>query len=200
MKNYFSKIDAKQQYKLAVEELNRGRINNAFELLDRAIEKYENHIESLTLRGNLYAGINKWDKTLLDFEKLNVIQPKTKNIKLIIGNCHYHMRNYNESIKFLTEHILIEPKYPVAYVNRANSYKNINKFEKALIDINEAIRITPRNIDSYLLRAEIQEELNQLKEAKGNRLFELVPDVEIIKSEKLRIEELKIRSTVPNNV
>ena len=36
------------------------------------------------------------------------------------------------------------------------------------------------------------------KEAKGNRLFELVSDVEIIKSEKLRIEELKTRSTVPN--
>ena len=38
------------------------------------------------------------------------------------------------------------------------------------------------------------------KEAKGNRLFELVSDVEIIKSEKLRIEELKTKSTVPNTV
>tara|TARA_R110000868_G_scaffold132235_2_gene342874 strand:+ start:856 stop:2064 length:1209 start_codon:yes stop_codon:yes gene_type:complete len=38
------------------------------------------------------------------------------------------------------------------------------------------------------------------KEAKGNRLFELVSDVKVIKSEKLRIDELKIRSTVPNNV
>ncbi|WP_201293650.1 hypothetical protein [Tenacibaculum maritimum] len=37
------------------------------------------------------------------------------------------------------------------------------------------------------------------KEAKGNRLFELVSDVEIIKSDKLKIEELKTKSTVPNN-
>ncbi|BBI90618.1 DNA methyltransferase [Tenacibaculum phage PTm1] len=35
------------------------------------------------------------------------------------------------------------------------------------------------------------------KEAKGNRLFELVSDVEIIKSDKLKIEELKTKSTVP---
>lgn len=38
------------------------------------------------------------------------------------------------------------------------------------------------------------------KESKGNRLFELVSDVKIIKSAKLKIEELKRESTVPNKV
>lgn len=38
------------------------------------------------------------------------------------------------------------------------------------------------------------------EESKGNRLFELVSDVQIIKSGKLRIEALKGKSTVPNNV
>jgi len=37
------------------------------------------------------------------------------------------------------------------------------------------------------------------KESQGNRLFELVSDVKIIKSEKLIIEELKTKCTVPNN-
>lgn len=36
------------------------------------------------------------------------------------------------------------------------------------------------------------------KESTGNRLFELVSDVRIIKSAKLKIEELKEESTVPN--
>lgn len=36
------------------------------------------------------------------------------------------------------------------------------------------------------------------KESTGNRLFELVSDVKIIKSTKLKIEELKEESTVPN--
>jgi site-specific DNA-methyltransferase (adenine-specific) len=36
------------------------------------------------------------------------------------------------------------------------------------------------------------------KEVQGNRLFELVSDVKVIKSDKLRIEELKSKSTVPN--
>lgn len=38
------------------------------------------------------------------------------------------------------------------------------------------------------------------KEIKGNRLFELVSDVKIIKSDKLKIEELKEEITVPNKV
>jgi len=37
------------------------------------------------------------------------------------------------------------------------------------------------------------------KESQGNRLFELVSDVRIVKSGKLLIEELKEESTVPNN-
>jgi site-specific DNA-methyltransferase (adenine-specific) len=37
------------------------------------------------------------------------------------------------------------------------------------------------------------------KESTGNRLFELVSDVRIIKSAKLKIEELKEESTVPNS-
>lgn len=37
-------------------------------------------------------------------------------------------------------------------------------------------------------------------ESKGNRLFELVSDVKIIKSAKLKIEQLKKESTVANNV
>ena len=38
------------------------------------------------------------------------------------------------------------------------------------------------------------------KEARGNRLFEIESDVEIIKSQNLKIEELKIKGTLPNKV
>ncbi|QMU64567.1 MAG: site-specific DNA-methyltransferase [Flavobacteriaceae bacterium] len=38
------------------------------------------------------------------------------------------------------------------------------------------------------------------KEAKGNRLFDFISDVRIIKSDKLKIEEMKEEITVPNKV
>lgn len=174
---YFSKIDAKQQYKLAVEELNRGRVNNAIELLDRAIDKYENHIPSLNLRGNVYASINKWEKTLKDFEKLYKLDSQTKKINLIIGNSHFYMRNYNKSIEFLSKHISLEPNYHVAYTQRAISYKNIGEIEKALIDIDKAIKIVPRISNLHIIKADILERLNRINDAE--KTFDRAIEIEI---------------------
>ncbi|MCG8808866.1 tetratricopeptide repeat protein [Tenacibaculum finnmarkense] len=177
MKNYFLKIDAKQQYKLALEELDKGQIKNALKLLDRALERFENHIDSLTLRGNLYAELNKWDKTLTDYEKLSIIQPKTEKINLIIGNCHYEMRNYDKAIEFLTKHILESPNYTTAYVNRATSYKNIESYKEALLDIDKAIEMTPWKITFYLLKGEILEQLKEI--AKAENSYDKAIDLEI---------------------
>ena len=61
--------------------------------------------------------------------------------------------------------------------------------------LNDAIEKLERSCQGkeYDLKIVIQTR----KEARGNRLFEIVSDVEIIKSEKLRIEELKTKSKVP---
>ncbi len=64
--------------------------------------------------------------------------------------------------------------------------------------LNDAIKKLEKSCQGkeYDLKIVIQTK----KESKGNRLFELVSDVEIIKSDKLKIEELKTRSTLPNKV
>lgn len=62
--------------------------------------------------------------------------------------------------------------------------------------LNDAIEKLERSCQGkeYHLKILIQTR----KESKGNRLFELVTDVRIIKSGKLKIEELKEESIVPN--
>lgn len=64
--------------------------------------------------------------------------------------------------------------------------------------INDAIEKLERSCQGkeYDLKILIQTR----NESKGNRLFELVSDVRIIKSGKLKIEQLKEESTVANNV
>ena len=64
--------------------------------------------------------------------------------------------------------------------------------------VNDAIEKLERSCQGkeYHLKILIQTR----NESKGNRLFELVSDVRIIKSGKLKIEQLKEESTVPNNV
>lgn len=64
--------------------------------------------------------------------------------------------------------------------------------------VNDAIEKLERSCQGkeYHLKIIIQTR----NESKGNRLFELVSDVRIIKSGKLKIEQLKEESTVANNV
>ncbi len=64
--------------------------------------------------------------------------------------------------------------------------------------VNDAIEKLERSCQGkeYHLKILIQTR----NESKGNRLFELVSDVKIIKSAKLKIEQLKEESTVANNV
>lgn len=64
--------------------------------------------------------------------------------------------------------------------------------------VNDAIEKLERSCQGkeYHLKILIQTR----NESKGNRLFELVSDVRIIKSGKLKIEQLKEESTVANNV
>jgi site-specific DNA-methyltransferase (adenine-specific) len=64
--------------------------------------------------------------------------------------------------------------------------------------VNDAIEKLERSCQGkeYHLKILIQTR----NESNGNRLFELVSDVRIIKSGKLKIEQLKEESTVPNNV
>lgn len=64
--------------------------------------------------------------------------------------------------------------------------------------LNDAIEKLERSCQGkeYNLKILIQTK----KESRGNRLFELVTDIRIIKSGKLQIEQLKEESTVPNNV
>jgi tetratricopeptide (TPR) repeat protein len=171
----FKNADANHQYKLAIEELNRGLTNNAITLLDRSLEKNEEHIPSLELRANINSNLNKWNKTLNDFIKIKSLDANFKNINLLIGNSYFFTRNYDKAIEFLTIHNQSNLKYFEAYLHRAYSFLAINQPDKALLDINEAIDIVPRNIELYIVQGNIYEELEDFENAlqSFNKAFHL---------------------------
>ena len=85
IKDFFAKIDANHQFKLGIEEHRKGRIDNAIEMFSRAIKKYDNHIPSLYSRGSLYIDIVRWDKAILDLEKVKILDSNTENIDFLIS-------------------------------------------------------------------------------------------------------------------
>jgi tetratricopeptide (TPR) repeat protein len=163
---FFKNVDANHQYKLAIQELNKGLTNNALTLLDRSLEKNEEHIPSLELRANIHSNLMKWDKTLTDYLKIKSIDQNCKNINLQIGNSYFFTRDYQKAIEFLTVHNENNLNYFQAYLHRSYSYLAIKEVDKALQDIKKAIDIVPRNIELYIVQGNIYEELEDFDNAR----------------------------------
>jgi tetratricopeptide (TPR) repeat protein len=165
VKNFFAKINANHQFKLGIEEHRKGQIDNAIEMFSRAIKKYEKHIPSLYSRGSLYIDIVRWDKALLDLEKVKLFDINAENIDFLMGICYCGLGNFDKGLRLLEEQINKTPLRPEPYWNRALAYKNIDKNEEALIDINKAIDILRRDFKLFCIKAEILENLERNDEA-----------------------------------
>jgi tetratricopeptide (TPR) repeat protein len=162
---FFKKIDSNHQHKLALEELKRGRTNNALTVLNRSLDNFEEHVPSLELRADINASLNKWDKALADLKKIQSLNSSFKDINLFVGNSYFFTRNFDLAIEYLTLHIQDKTHSFVAYLHRAYSYLAIGKKTEALNDIEKAISIVPRNFQLYIAKANILEELNEFDKA-----------------------------------
>lgn len=140
--------------------------NNALTLLNRSLEKNEEHVQSLELRANINSNLMKWDKTLADCLKIKSVDQNFKNINLHIGNSYFFTRDYQKAIEFLTIHNKTNKNYFEAYLHRSYSYLAINEVEKALQDIKEAINIVPRNIELYIIQGNTYEDLEDFDNAR----------------------------------
>lgn len=165
IRNFFSKIDANHQYKLAIEEHKKGKIDNAIILFTRALEKHEDHLPSLYSRGSLYIDVHRWDKALEDLEKVRKISPNADSLNFLLGICQSGLKNYQKGLIHFGKAIEEKPNRPEPYWNRALLYKNNDENEKALIDINKAIAIRDNDYTYYCIKAQILENLKRNEEA-----------------------------------
>ena len=78
IKKFFAKLEARHQIKLGHSELKKKNFENSLIYYDRAIEKLENYSPSVFFRGLSYFNLQKWDKALLDFNKVKLLDPNQK--------------------------------------------------------------------------------------------------------------------------
>ena len=168
IKKYFAKIDANHQFKLGVEELKKGLIDNAIELFDRAIEKYEDHLPSHSIKGEIYLDMQRWDKAIECFRKVENLNDSKDNISLYIGVAECGVGNTETGIKYLNKQIEKTPLRPEPYWNKAIANLRVEKFDKALIDIDKALNILPHNGYLYSIKAEILDGMNDYENAEKN--------------------------------
>gem|GEM_PF-3802289 len=124
--------------------------------------------------------VGNFRKALLEY---NILLSKNhNNIEYLrqAGLCHYWLKEYNDSLKYLLRAVVIGPKDPKTYVALGDVYFAIKNYNNALIYAKEAVRLAP-DVTRYREKVNIFEE--QIKAKK-------IDPEDVIKDAK-KIEESK---------
>jgi tetratricopeptide (TPR) repeat protein len=83
---------------------------------------------------------NKFAEALAVYREIQAADPKVAFIHFDIGNCLFHLQDYEGAIQSYREAIRLRPDFGEAYTNLANTYSRIKKFEEGIAFFEGAIR------------------------------------------------------------
>ena len=94
----------------------------------------------------------------------NIDAYRTDNL-LLLGACHFQMRNFSECIFYNQQCIRINPNFAEAYSNLGNSLRELGDLTAAVQFYLKAIKLKPRFCDAYNNLASTHMQLGQIKQA-----------------------------------
>jgi tetratricopeptide (TPR) repeat protein len=94
------------------------------------------------------------------------------------GNAKFKEKEYYESIKWYTEAILKQSKFPDAYYNRGLVYQSLEKNEDALADFSKAVEQDAAFAPALFKKSEILQSMNRIDDAltSAQELVKKFPD------------------------
>lgn len=152
---------------------NKYNILDKIELLNSLLRKEPDNIDALITRGVYYFDLNDFVNSKEDFEKAKELASKTMSSYYEAISCNNlgvvfnDLGKYKQAISLFNIAINREPKYALAYHNRAYSYRYDGKKEDAIKDCLMAISLDDTFADAYNSLASIyrdkQDDDNTLK-------------------------------------
>ena len=96
-----------------------------------------------------------------------ILSSDSKNRLALIkkGEIYKLLKNYDNSIKILTQAISLYPNGPECYLNRGITYYASDDFSNSLLDYNSALKIDSTYRPAYSRRADVYLELNEFDKA-----------------------------------
>jgi tetratricopeptide (TPR) repeat protein len=88
---------------------------------------------------------NKYEESLALYLEILAADPNVAFIQFDVGNCYYHLGNYEAAARSFREAVRLKPDFFEAYTNLANTYARLKRFEEAVPIFEEAIRSYPAN-------------------------------------------------------
>lgn len=103
-------------------------------------------------RGASYFFSEKYDLSLIDFDKSIALDPKEKYAFYFRGSAYDALDQEDKAILDFNQAIKILPTFNLAFLMRGSCYINKQDYKSALADLNVVLKSDPYNDQAYLLR------------------------------------------------
>ena len=128
-----------------------GKEKDAFNLVDKAIEKDNQQSIYYYIRGVLNISRGRFSKAIEDLDKALSLHPGTNefNIYLNRGVAYIDVEENSLAIADLNKALALQPNNASAYHSRGRLYYNMKQYDDAVKDFNRSIELNPNNDVTY---------------------------------------------------
>jgi tetratricopeptide (TPR) repeat protein len=130
-------------------------LDQAMDYFDRAIARNPGDVDSLRMRGRLWASRGEFDRALADFDRALRLAPDRARAYVDRGGLLGQRGQLDRAIADYTEAIKLDPREAEAYLARASAWVNKHDRQQAVSDYTAAIELEPKNPWYFLLRGQV---------------------------------------------
>lgn len=160
--NPHAQLTSEQHISVAMQHAEEGRIEEALDVLTRAILSSPNDPSLIGTRGSLLLAQDRVYDALVDLEKAVTLAPGSALLLVNRSQAYRKFNRLEEAMADLNKAVALNPNLVPARFNRGVLLYGEAKYEEALADFDVCIRMAPETAGPYFNRA-------ITREAKGDQ-------------------------------
>jgi tetratricopeptide (TPR) repeat protein len=137
-------------YHLALLRLQQGRMEDAWGLLERVVEKQPRAFAAHHHLGVVLASLARWDAAVNHYEQALAINPDAPETNNNLGHALQSMGRLEEAALRYEKAVALNPAYPEARNNLGNVLHLLGRSNEALSHFRAAIQTAPRYGDAHV--------------------------------------------------
>jgi len=157
---------ARDEYRKAHEEMEKGKLEEAGKHLGRALEIYPDYADALTLRAVLELNQHNSDSAMADLDKAVKADANYAMAYMVMGSALNMQSKFDEAIRALQRGESLAPSFWQAHFEMGKSYIGKGDYSAALSHLQRAQAMTQKEYPLiYLLQAHALLAMKQYPEA-----------------------------------
>ncbi|WP_024517849.1 tetratricopeptide repeat protein [Bradyrhizobium sp. Tv2a-2] len=185
--NYFDAM-----HLLGVSVLECGRLEEARQILERAVALDQNSAEAHGNLGFVLFSLQRYEEARISLEKSVALKPNFAAAQRNLGNVLLRLEMGEQAIEAFDRAIQLQPDDADAYCNRGVTEMMLRRYEAAALSAERALAIQPRHFEAMVGKGLAHLELRhfEVAEAAFNAALALRPDMAELLAHRGRLNVL----------